>query len=1626
MNALTIASKDQFFEQLADAFSEKIAKTEAKKIADFARQHYAHIPLEELASRRFSDTYGAVLAAWQFLQKRSADETPVSVFNPDLESDGWQSTHSVVFILHPNIPFLIDSLRMAINQREIGTHSIQHSILRVERDDNGKLKKLHTTKKASKDASYEAFIVLEIDRHSAPEDLRDLEQTLQKVLHEVRIAVGDFPIVKEKVSEIVKELDATTAGISEEGKDEARAFLTWLVDDHFTFLGYDEYDFAKDKQGMVVRRVENSELGILRVNNERPDRVRLNELPQRTRHEMTRSDDIFIFAKSAQRSRVHRPAYPDYIAVKKFNSKGEVVGERRFLGLYTARVYNERPDEIPLLRRKFQSVMKRSGFLTDDYAGKELEQILTLYPRDELFQIETDELLRVAKSILYIQERRRIELFMREDVYGQFVTCLAFFPRDIYNTELRLKVEQVLLDRLEAEDIEFVTHFSESVLARVQFTIRVPQVENRQLPLAEIRDKVIELAQSWRDGLYEALSEAYGEEQGNELYRVWAGGFPASYTDMFSPRRAAIDLEHITASARDDDLAMSFYRALEEDENTLHFKLFYPDEPLPLSDVMPIFDNLGFRVIGEHPFEVIDRTGKTVWIHDFTLQSHTGNVVDIHRIRPIFEELFRRVWHGEAENDAFNRLLLSSYMSWREIALLRTYARYMRQIRFSNSQTFISNTLVNHVNLTRILLEYFEVRFNPERFKSKGKSEAAQQKLEIEFNAGLDEVENLSEDRVLRLYLELMQATLRTNYYQLDGEGQPKPYISVKFDPSQIPDMPLPLPMFEIFVYSPRVEGVHLRGGKVARGGLRWSDRFEDYRTEILGLVKAQQVKNAVIVPVGAKGGFVAKRLPDPSDREAFQAEGIAAYKTFIRGLLDITDNLVDSGIQPPDRVIRHDEDDHYLVVAADKGTATFSDIANGLAAEYGFWMGDAFASGGSNGYDHKKMGITARGAWVSVERHFREMGINPAVDEFTAIGIGDMGGDVFGNGLLCSEKTRLVAAFNHIHIFIDPTPDTERSYKERKRLFELPRSAWTDYDSKLISKGGGVFSRNAKSIPVSPEMKKLLGIKADRVPPNMLISHILKAEVDLLWIGGIGTYVKGSGESHSDVGDKANDGLRINGAELRCKVVGEGGNLGFTQMGRIEYALKGGRLNTDFIDNSGGVDCSDHEVNMKILLNRAVAMGDLTGKQRNIMLEEMTDDVASLVLKNNYRQTQAISIASEDAATRLEEYRRLMNTFESEGKLNRALEFLPDDETLSERKLAKKGLTRPELSVLISYVKGDLKQVLIDSNLPDNPLLAGEMYKVFPRDLTKRFSKELGEHQLRREIIATQIANDMVNHMGITFVERLNQSTGADAASIALAWIIARDVFRIDSWWDKIEALDFHVSADLQMELMQDLMRLMRRAVRWLLRNRRAELNIQSHMERFADSVWAITSGLPEYLGDQARANWEKRNDQLMAAGLPKELASVLAGTGYLYSSLGIIEAQEATGMPLKTVANLYYDLGDRLDLTWFANAIAALTPSSHWQALARESFREDLDWQQRALTTGVLKTAESPEKVTDSVNAWEQRNQHMIDRWNAMLAELKGVREPEYAMFSVALRELLDLAQSTMHQSPEDVTTN
>lgn len=1616
MNAVTVSNKADYFDQLAEAFQTHMSEESAQQVTEFARYYLEHLPFDELMERRFNDIYGSVLSAWEFIQPGPGEGHRISVFNPDLEEDGWQSSHTLLFVLHANIPFLIDSLRMAINQREINIHSIYYTVLRPQRR-NGRIEALPQRRQKPLDPDEEAVMVMEIDRHGNGPELDALQEDLSQVLGEVRTAVYDFPQMRERALEIRDELSQAPGKLNEDQVAEAQAFIEWLTSDRFTFLGYDEYDFVPKKKDVEVRQVKGSELGILKLQNERKPSVKLSVLPSQTREAMTCNDQLFIFAKSAQRSRVHRPAYPDYIAIKKFNDQGEVIGERRFLGLYTARVYHERPDEIPLLRAKVDAVLERSGFPRDDYAGKELDQILTVYPRDELFQMEVDPLVEVATEILYIQERRRIRLFMREDVYGEFVTCLVFVPRELYSTELRQAMEALISDTLDAKGIEFTTYLSESVLARTQFTVRVTPQENRTLPTAELQEKLISLAQSWRDGLAAALIENHGEEKGNRLVHHYQNAFPPGYRDRFSPRRAAIDVAYLDEVSRSGTLGMSFYREPAEPADTLHFKLFHPQRQLMLSDIIPIFENLGCRVIGEHPFESRDHDQNHVWIHDFTLQTSTGTEVDIHRIRPLFEALFLRIWEGSAENDVFNRLLLAGYLDWRQIAVLRSYARYMQQIRISNSQHFIASTLVNHVTLAALLLDYFAARFNPERFQSDTQWEAAQQKLEIEFNAALDEVPNLSEDRVLRLFLELIQATTRTNFYQHGKGGAWKSYISFKLLPERIHDMPRPRLRFEIFVYSPEVEGVHLRGGKVARGGLRWSDRFEDYRTEILGLVKAQQVKNAVIVPVGAKGGFVAKQVPDSGDRSDIQAAGLSAYRTFIRGLLDITDNFLDGEVVPPRDVLRHDEDDYYLVVAADKGTATFSDYANEIASEYGFWLGDAFASGGSYGYDHKKMGITARGGWVAVERHFRELGLNTATTDFTAIGIGDMGGDVFGNGMLCSRHTRLVAAFNHLHIFVDPDPDPELSYQERERLFRGPQSSWAEYDPQRISKGGGVFSRSAKSIPLSPEMKALLGTQADRMPPNMLISHILCAQVDLLWIGGIGTFVKGTSESHSDVGDKANDGLRVNARDLNCRVVGEGGNLGLSQRARVEYTLSGGRCNTDFIDNAGGVDCSDHEVNIKILLNHLVRQGDLTLKQRNQMLESMTDDVAGLVLGNIYAQTQAISIATREAAGRLEEYRRLMASLEGAGLLDRQLEFLPDEETLNDRQVAGQGLMRPELCVLTSVVKADLKVSLTQSALPDDPALAGTIERVFPSQLVERFGKDLHQHQLRREIIATEIANDMVNAMGMTFVERLQQSTGAPVPAIALAYIIAQSVYRFEHWWRQIEALDYEVDSSLQLELMSELMRLIRRATRWLLRNRRSEMSIHAHLEQFAEHIDTIAADLPGHMGPKAADRWRQRYEKYANQGIPESLAGFIAGTGQMYSALSIVEASEETGRSLREVSECYYAIAERLELDWLSSAISRLAPRSHWQALARESFREDLGWQQRALTAGVLRCQEEDQSLEACIEQWAAYHAGLIERWWTMLADLKAQPQPEYPMFSVAIRDLLDLAQSTEH---------
>jgi glutamate dehydrogenase len=1602
---------------------ERNDKAQAQRIKQFAQLYYDAAPASDLNARNPEDLYGATVSCWQFIQQNNIHQPKVRVFNPDFEAHGWQSTHTVIEVLAKEMPFLIDSVRLEINRRQMSIHSINSCVAHIERDSKHKNKASSPLFEASDKSQAEAIIYIEVDRHTDNEMLQDLSKTLVNILTEVAYCVDDFSALTDKVSQVSEELANLACDKPKKEVKEAQDFLAWLSNEHFTFLGCDEFTIEKKDGKTYIARDENHDLGVFRFHKAATNRRTLEELPEEIQ-DFVLSSEIINFFKSGSRSRVHRPAYPDYVVIKRFNDQGEVIGGIRFMGLYTSIVYIESPNNIPLIRQKLQQVRKLAGFDKGSHSGKELNRILEVYPRDELIQSSSEQLHKTAVGILNIQERRQTRAFLRKGTYGKFLYCMVYTPRDIYNTELRTKIQGVLEEACDPHFVEFNTYFSESILARTHFVLRLKNSESGDLDHSEIERKIQQVARSWGDDLHTALIEQVGEEKGNHYHQEYREAFPAGYREDFGSRTAVADIQHIEElrTHPEKGIAMSFYRELEEGDNQLRFKLFNLDNVLPLFDVLPILENLGLRVIGEHPYGVQYQDGRRVWIHNFLLEYTLAERIDMQAVKCLFQETFKNIWHGHAESDGFNKLVLGSEIGWRDIAMLRAYARYMKQTRFGISEVYIAATLSRYIEISRLLVKAFEVRFGLHPDWSEEQRVLAFNEIEREITVALDDVEQLNEDRIVRRYLELIKATLRTNFYQCDDEGSAKDYIAFKLDPHQISDMPLPRPMFEIFVYSPRVEGVHLRGGKVARGGLRWSDRNEDFRTEVLGLVKAQQVKNAVIVPVGAKGGFVAKKLTQEMSRDEWLEEGIACYKTFISSLLDVTDNLVDGEVVPPVEVVRHDEDDVYLVVAADKGTATFSDISNGIAVERGFWLGDAFASGGSIGYDHKKMGITARGAWVSVQRHFRELGLNVQEEDFTVVGVGDMAGDVFGNGMLLSEHIRLTAAFNHMHIFVDPNPESATSYVERKRLFEMPRSTWDDYDKSLISQGGAVFSRSAKSITISPEMKQRFDIKEDKLAPNDLIKALLLAPVDLIWNGGIGTYIKGSGESHGDVGDKATDAVRINGNQVRAKVVGEGGNLGMTQLGRVEFALAQGSSYTDFIDNAGGVDCSDHEVNIKIMLNEIVASGDMTMKQRNQLFMDMTDSVSDLVLTNNYRQTQAIALAHRECQERMDEYVSLIRDFEEAGKLNRALEYLPDEETIAERKVQGLGLTKPELSVLISYAKADLKEQLNLEEISQDPYLCQIVETAFPQKLVDDFNQPVMNHKLRSEIVATQLANDLVNYMGITFVNRLTESTGATVVEVARAYVAARDVFGLHELWAKIEALDYQIPAEVQAGMMSRLMRLVRRASRWFLRNRRTDMDVAAEVKSFKASADSVRNNLSSWLQGSTKETWQQRFDAYAKQGVPEEVSSLAAGTSSLFSALGIIEASHQTQRPVERVTEAYFCVGESLSLNWFLEQINNLEVNSHWQALAREAFRDDMDWQLRSLTVSVLNTEDSSDMdMTTLMEQWSQAHPHLVSRWQRMLDELRASERVEYAMYSVALRELLDLAQASKHQSTE-----
>ncbi|TNE76356.1 MAG: NAD-glutamate dehydrogenase [Gammaproteobacteria bacterium] len=1611
---MQVLSEGEFFDRLEGLFKRHYSAALAKALMPFAHRLFDLFPLQELAEERIEDIQGFVHSLYLFADKVDLQRAKVRVFNPVLEEDGWVNDATAIFILQRDMPFLVDSIRILLNRAGLDVQVIKSTLLNVVRDEDGKLLNPLADPEDPRSRA-EALIFIDVDLHTSKAELEALEHDLHDVLQDVEVVTDDFQPMCERIDKAIGEVRANHAQLPEDEALELAAFLEWLRDGAFIIQGVAEFKLLKGRSNPSLKAVAGHQLGIFRRHELGEDKVLLSALNPGIRAFYGDDEAPMAFTKSSCRSRVHRSAYADFIVLKHYDRKGTVVGEYLFMGLYTSAVYHVSPFQIPLIRQRVTKVLERTGFSPGSHDFKAMRQLIEVHPRDELFHSSAEELYNTLVGIWQISERRVVRLFVRVDPFEKFINCLIYMPRDIYRTSIRTRIESVLKSEFDATECEFNTSFSESILARTQYVLRIESDRYRDVDRRDLVNRIVAITQDWGDELEHAAVEQWGEELGRTMARTYRDAFPASYRDHFDHRSAIHDMELFHSLESEGQIATSFYQPVGAERNVMRFKLFHRNDQLELSELVPMLENLGFRVLGEHPYQISPQGGDDIWMHDFTLRFALDVDVDVSLVRNAFQDAFAAVWSQQTENDRYNHLVVGARLDWRTVALLRLYGRYMKQLGSSFSQDFIADTLASNLEVTRNLVALFRRLFDPKLLESHGDEPGRAERLNEKVLEMLDQVSNLNADRVLRSYLQLINATKRTNFFQPDSEGNSKPYMSVKLSPRELSDAPEPRPMFEIFVYSPRMEGVHLRAGKVARGGLRWSDRLEDYRTEVLGLVKAQQVKNSVIVPTGAKGGFVAKQVPRNADREALLAEGIACYQLFIRGLLDLTDNIIGGEVVAPKSVVRRDYDDPYLVVAADKGTAAFSDYANEISLEYGHWLGDAFASGGSNGYDHKKMGITARGAWVSVQRHFREKGLNTQTDDFTVIGIGDMAGDVFGNGMLCSEHIRLVAAFNHQHILLDPDPDATLSFAERQRLFKLPRSSWEDYNPELISAGGGVFSRAAKAIHLSDQVRNRFGISERTLKPNELIHELLKAEVDLIWNGGIGTYVKSSGESHQEAGDRGNDSLRVNGRDLRCRVFAEGGNLGMTQRGRIEYALNGGACNTDFIDNAGGVDCSDHEVNIKILLNELVQAEDLTTKQRNQLLVEMTDQVADLVLSNNYRQTQAISLAHYRCKSNFSEYWRTLSDWEAAGQINRALEYLPDDESLKDRMKRSIGLTHPELSVLVSYAKILIKEAVLKSDAPEDNYVARAIQGAFPKHLLEDYPEKVTHHSLRREIITNQVVNEMVNLMGVNYFQRQIASTGATVDDVVRAYVVVRDMLRLERYWQRVERLDYQVPAEVQFELFYALMRLGRRASRWVLRNRRSCLNPQKEVRTLGPKLVELQLLLPTLFAREDTSGWQDEVSRLVELGVQEEVALLVASSNFLFFGFGIVDLSAESGKPVGLVLELYYKLSAELDLEWFAEQIVHLEPSSRWEDFARESFVDDLENQRRTLARSLLQDIAVTEDIDTVIHVWKAAQAPLIKRWQDMMKELHSAPTYDVAMFSVALRELLDLVQST-----------
>ncbi|KQY95578.1 MULTISPECIES: NAD-glutamate dehydrogenase [unclassified Brevundimonas] len=1573
-------------EDLEAGFASALGGAPGPEARSYLLQAWDDYAADEAPELGGADLAALLASVWRSADGRKAGDTARITLGPLTGADGRPTGYDSLVIVQEDRPFLVDSVMGELADAGVTVRSMYHPI--VERD-GGRV----------------SLIVVVID--PLPQERRDaLGEGLATTMGDVRSAVADHAAMNALMARSIAHLETSPPGVDAEVLAEHLLFLQWLQADHFVFLGARDYDYPRNKDGGYEAEAPLSQsgagLGVL-ADPARTVLRRANEpavLTKSMKKQLDLSEPVTV-AKANVRSRVHRRAYMDYIGVKRFGPDGRPSGETRFVGLFTAEAYDKTATQVPLVRRKVANALKRADKTPGSHSEKRLRNILENYPRDELFQVTENELLEIALGILHLHDRPRIKTFTRKDPFDRFVSILAFIPRERFDASVRERIGKILADAWGGRLSAWYPQLSDQPLVRIHYIIGVTPGDHPCPDQAELDARVAEAGRSWVDRFESALRQADVDDVAvGPLSARWAEAFGAGYRDRYDADEAVRDLQAVDGLNRSgqigsgDPVSVRAFRTPADGPLNFRFKLYRRGSAVPLSDVLPILADMGLKTLEEWGHALHPSGDADIHVHEFLLEDPRGGDLKFEDVKGPFEAAFSAVWTGLTESDGFNRLVLELGVDWREAALVRTLARYRQQTGLDPSQAVQEEALRDYPAVARAILALFEAKFDPAKGGDAASREAGVAKGVEQINALLQDVKSLDHDRALRRLALLVEAIKRTNYYQTGPDGRPKPHISIKIASRELADLPLPKPFREIFVWAPHVEGVHLRFGPVARGGLRWSDRRDDFRTEVLGLVKAQQVKNAVIVPVGSKGGFFPKHLAAivraGGDRDAQQAEAIRAYKTFLSGLLDITDNIDRSGaVVAPQQVVRFEGDDPYLVVAADKGTATFSDIANGISRDYGFWLDDAFASGGSVGYDHKVMGITARGAWEAVKRHFREMGKDIQTEPFTVVGVGDMSGDVFGNGMLLSKAIRLVAAFDHRDIFIDPNPDPASSWIERDRMFKVPRSSWQDYDKKKISKGGGVFPRSAKSIELSPEIKAALDIQDDVLDPAALMKAILKAPAELLYFGGIGTYVKAPHESDAQVGDKANDAIRIDGAEVRAKVIGEGANLGLTQAGRIAFARSGGRINTDAIDNSAGVDSSDHEVNIKILTGAAIASGALKAGERDALLASMTDEVGLKVLVHNYDQTLAVSLQEAEGPAALDSQQRFMQWLGSKGKLDRKVEGLPDDAKLAEMKAAGQALTRPELAVLTAYSKLELFDDIVGSTAPDDAFFKRTLVRYFPAPLA-RYEADMQRHRLRREIVSTILSNEIVNMAGPTFPERLRQSARCDTGAMVVAFEAARQIFRLDEAWDAVSALDLKIPAEAQTVLYREIATVLRRQTFWLARRAmRKGCTVDQLIEAYRPAADALRAAGGAVLSRFEQAGLESRVQTFIGLGASEAMARDFAMLRPLVATADIGDLAREAGWPEPAMAMLYHQVGAAFDFDRLRAAAGAVPSADHFDRLAVRRLIEDLMAEQVLLTRAVAKAS----KV--SVGASEAAAEAAVDAWiGPRQATVEGVR--------------------------------